>query len=172
MPRLVVAALAAAVLFASPAAAHAASVSVSNGVLTYTAQAGATNNVALAQTGSTTVTVTRLAGDTDVFGGGAGCTLANGTDTCTGVTSVSADAGVWAIAVYLVVQTVDGYVIVPYVARRTVDLAPALVLGAQLLASALFGILGLMLADPMLAMIKVALERKSVHTEAKGPALA
>lgn len=79
--------------------------------------------------------------------------------------SVSTDAGLWAIGVYVVVQTIDGYVIVPFVARRTVDLAPALVLGAQLLASALFGLLGLMLADPMLAMIKVALERKSVRTE-------
>ncbi|MDB5669928.1 MAG: family transporter, partial [Alphaproteobacteria bacterium] len=54
-----------------------------------------------------------------------------------------------------------GYLIVPYVARRTVDLAPALLLGAQLLFGALFGIMGLMLADPIVAMIKVALERKS-----------
>ena len=47
------------------------------------------------------------------------------------------------------------------VARRSVDLAPALVLGAQLLFGALFGILGLALADPIVAMLKVALERKS-----------
>jgi predicted PurR-regulated permease PerM len=75
--------------------------------------------------------------------------------------SVDAEHGLWAIAVYLIVQTVDGYLIVPYVARRTVDLAPALVLGAQLLFGALFGIMGLMLADPIIAMIKVALEQKS-----------
>ena len=38
-----------------------------------------------------------------------------------------------------VVQVVDGYLIVPYVARKTVDLAPALVLAAQLIFGALFG---------------------------------
>ena len=75
--------------------------------------------------------------------------------------SVSTDAGLWAIGVYLVVQIVDGYLIVPYVARKTVDLAPALVLGAQLLFGALFGLMGLALADPIIAMIKTALEQKS-----------
>lgn len=54
-----------------------------------------------------------------------------------------------AIAVYFIVQTVDGYLIVPWVARRTVDLAPATVLSAQLIFGALFGLMGLMLADPM-----------------------
>ena len=81
--------------------------------------------------------------------------------------SVGVNEGLWAIAVYFIVQTVDGYLIVPYVARRTVDLAPALVLGAQLLFGALFGIMGLALADPIVAMIKVALER---HSRDGGPA--
>ena len=58
-------------------------------------------------------------------------------------------------------QTFDGYVVVPMVAKRTVDLPPALTLGMQILASALFGILGLALADPMTAMIKTALEKQS-----------
>lgn len=79
--------------------------------------------------------------------------------------SVSTNAGLWAIAVYFIVQTVDGYLIVPYVAKKTVDLAPALVLGAQLLFGALFGLMGLMLADPIIAMIKVALEEKSRDDE-------
>lgn len=75
--------------------------------------------------------------------------------------SAGTDTGLWAIGVYLAVQLVDGYLIVPYVARKTVDLAPALVLGAQLLFGALFGILGLALADPIVAMVKAALEQKS-----------
>lgn len=78
------------------------------------------------------------------------------------------DTGFWAIGVYFLVQTVDGYLIVPYVARRTVDLAPALVLGAQLLFGALFGIMGLALADPIVAMIKTALEQKSREEEGDG----
>ena len=75
--------------------------------------------------------------------------------------SAGFETGIWAIAVYVVVQVVDGYLIVPYVARKTVDLAPALVLGAQLIFGALFGILGLALADPIVAMVKAALEQKS-----------
>jgi predicted PurR-regulated permease PerM len=68
------------------------------------------------------------------------------------------DMGFYALGVYLAVQLVDGYLIVPTVAKRSVDLAPALVLGAQLLLGAAFGLLGLMFADPIVAMIKVALE--------------
>jgi predicted PurR-regulated permease PerM len=90
--------------------------------------------------------------------------------------SAGTDAGIWAIATYLIVQTVDGYLIVPYVARRTVDLAPALVLGAQLIFGALFGLLGLLLADPIVATIKTGLEeyarrgRKAASSEPIGPA--
>ena len=75
--------------------------------------------------------------------------------------SAGTDTGIWAIVVYIAVQTFDGYVIVPMVARRSVDLPPALVLGCQLLFGALFGILGLALADPIVAMVKVLLEEKS-----------
>jgi len=81
--------------------------------------------------------------------------------------SAGVDTGYWAIGTYLVVQTIDGYVIVPMVAKRTVDLPPALTLGAQILASALFGILGLALADPMTAMLKTALERRSDREDEK-----
>ena len=75
--------------------------------------------------------------------------------------SAGFNTGIAAIIVYFVVQTFDGYVVVPYVARKSVDLPPALVLGCQLLFGALFGILGLALADPIVAMIKVLLEQRS-----------
>ncbi|WP_231621951.1 MULTISPECIES: AI-2E family transporter [Sphingomonas] len=75
--------------------------------------------------------------------------------------SAGVDTGLWAIGTYVIVQTFDGYVLIPMVAKRTVDMPPALTLGAQILASALFGILGLALADPMTAMIKAAMERRS-----------
>jgi len=75
--------------------------------------------------------------------------------------SAGSTTGFLAIGVYVLVQIFDGYVVVPMVARRSVDLAPALVLGMQLLLGALFGLLGLMFADPIVAMAKVALERKS-----------
>lgn len=71
------------------------------------------------------------------------------------------DMGLYCIAVYLVVQIVDSNIIMPMVAKKTVDLAPALVLGAQLVFGVMFGILGLALADPIVAMIKIMLERRS-----------
>ncbi|MCU6454597.1 AI-2E family transporter [Sphingomonas sp. A2-49] len=75
--------------------------------------------------------------------------------------SAGTDVGYWAIGTYVIVQGFDGYVLLPIVAKKTVDLPPALTLGAQIMASALFGILGLALADPMTAMVKTALERSA-----------
>ena len=75
--------------------------------------------------------------------------------------------GLFCIAVYVILHTVDGNVIAPYIARKTVDLAPALVHGAQLIMGTLFGLLGLILADPLVAMIKILLERHSIRHEAK-----
>ena len=71
--------------------------------------------------------------------------------------------GFYCIGVYVLVQTIDGNVVVPMVAKKTVDLAPALVLGAQLIMGAMFGILGLALADPLVVMIKIWLERHSLR---------
>jgi putative permease len=71
------------------------------------------------------------------------------------------EMGVYTIVVYFVVQNIDGNIVVPLIARRTVDLAPALVLAFQLIMGILFGILGLFLADPLLAMTKVWLTRRS-----------
>jgi predicted PurR-regulated permease PerM len=75
--------------------------------------------------------------------------------------SAGVETGLWAIGTYVVVQTFDGYVVAPMVAKKTVDMPPALTLGAQILASALLGLLGLALADSFVAMIKVAMERRA-----------
>lgn len=84
--------------------------------------------------------------------------------------SAGIETGILAVIIYFVVQIVDGYLIVPMVAKRAVDLAPALVLGAQILFGALFGIMGLALADPIVAMIKVFLERQSERNVERGEA--
>lgn len=81
--------------------------------------------------------------------------------------SAGVNTGIAAIIVYFVVQTFDGYILLPMVAKKTVDLPPALTLSTQILASTLFGVLGLALADPMTAMAKVALERGSEREEEK-----
>ena len=71
--------------------------------------------------------------------------------------SAGTHQGIYAIVVYFLVQNIDGYLVLPYIARKTVDLPPALVLAMQLLMGALFGILGLLFADPILATLKVVL---------------
>ena len=71
--------------------------------------------------------------------------------------SASYGQGIWCIIVYFLVHNIDAYVVVPFVARRTVDLAPAVLLAMQLLMAALFGILGVLFADPILATLKVVL---------------
>jgi predicted PurR-regulated permease PerM len=71
--------------------------------------------------------------------------------------SASSGQGIWCIIVYFLVHNIDAYVVVPFVARRTVDLAPAVLLAMQLLMAALFGILGVLFADPILATLKVVL---------------
>ena len=78
------------------------------------------------------------------------------------------EMGFFTIFVYFFVQNVDGYLVVPIIAKKTVDLAPALVLSAQLIFGVLFGILGLALADPLLAMIKIGLEQRANRLEAEG----
>lgn len=77
------------------------------------------------------------------------------------------EMGLYTIFVYFLVQTVDGNLVVPLIARRTVDLAPALVLAFQLIMGVLFGILGLFLADPLLAMTKVWLARRAEIADGK-----
>lgn len=80
--------------------------------------------------------------------------------------SGSFEMGLYTIIVYGLVHTLDGYVIVPYIARKTVDLPPALVLAAQLVLGVLFGLLGLALADPLVAMVKIWLERSAARNGA------
>ena len=81
--------------------------------------------------------------------------------------SASNGQGIWCIIVYFLVHNIDAYVVVPFVARRTVDLAPAVLLAMQLLMAALFGILGVLFADPILATLKVVLVDLSRQQDAR-----
>jgi predicted PurR-regulated permease PerM len=85
--------------------------------------------------------------------------------------SAGPQQGVYAIFVYFMVQNIDGYLVLPYIARRTVDLAPAVVLAMQLLMGALFGILGVLFADTILATLKVTLvDLSQKHAAEEGEA--
>jgi predicted PurR-regulated permease PerM len=57
------------------------------------------------------------------------------------------------LTIYIGVQTLESYVITPLVQQEKVSLQPALVISTQLLFGVLFGMLGLMLATPIAAVL-------------------
>jgi len=62
-------------------------------------------------------------------------------------------------ALYFVLQMADGYIFTPLVQQRTVSLAPALTILAQVLFGVLAGSLGLLLATPLTAAALVLVRR-------------
>lgn len=78
-------------------------------------------------------------------------------------------SGLWATGVYLAVQLADNF-LNPMIEKKAVDIAPAAVLAAQMIFGALFGFLGVALADPLLAMVKAALEQRDVAATGDEPA--
>lgn len=65
---------------------------------------------------------------------------------------------------YAMVQTLEGNVIGPLIQKRTVDLPPALTILSQTVLGALFGIMGLILATPLMAVTMVAVRMIYVET--------
>jgi predicted PurR-regulated permease PerM len=62
-------------------------------------------------------------------------------------------------ALYVFVQSLEGYVLTPLVDRRTVSIPPALGLSAQLVFGVLLGAAGVMLASPLVVCALVARDR-------------
>jgi predicted PurR-regulated permease PerM len=61
----------------------------------------------------------------------------------------------WAFGVYLLIQGVESNVLTPMVQERTTSMPPILSLGVQIVFWALFGLLGMALAVPLTAALKV-----------------
>jgi predicted PurR-regulated permease PerM len=66
---------------------------------------------------------------------------------------------VWAVVIYTVIQSIEGYVIGPLILREAVDTPPAWTLVAIVLLGALFGVMGIALAMPLVAISRVAIIR-------------
>ncbi|HEY7959889.1 MAG TPA: AI-2E family transporter [Sphingomicrobium sp.] len=66
---------------------------------------------------------------------------------------------VWAVVIYTIIQSIEGYVIGPLIQRQAVDTPPAWTLVAIVLLGALFGVLGIALAMPLVAIGRVAIIR-------------
>jgi len=69
----------------------------------------------------------------------------------------------WAIEVQMTVQTLEGYVLAPLIQKRAVDVPPVLTLAAVAVFGALFGAMGVALATPLVAALKVTVVRLYVE---------
>lgn len=77
---------------------------------------------------------------------------------------------IWVIAVFTVAHVIEGYVVAPFVQRRTVHLPPALTLFSFVMMVALFNIFGVLIATPLMACIMVAVTRIYVEDILGDPA--
>lgn len=75
----------------------------------------------------------------------------------------------WVVLLYIVIQQLEGNVIMPLVQRRAVDLPPALTISAVVVAGAALGMVGLLVATPLMAVVLV-LVKKLYLGEALGEA--
>ena len=69
----------------------------------------------------------------------------------------------WIVLLFLAIQTVEGYLIVPFIQQRTVQLPPALLIFSQTVFGALFGILGLLLAPALMLVILILVQGVYLH---------
>ena len=73
--------------------------------------------------------------------------------------TVSPELAVVVAGVYIVIQLVEGSVLVPLVMRNTIGLSPLLVLLSLLVGAAVGGLVGAFLAVPIVASIEIVLAR-------------
>jgi len=60
---------------------------------------------------------------------------------------------------YVVIQNVEGNILVPMIQHKAVNLAPALLIAMQVLFSLVFGVVGLILAAPLTIVAMVAVQK-------------
>ncbi len=65
---------------------------------------------------------------------------------------------IWALVVYLAVQTLESYFITPMIQKQAVFIPPALLITVQILMSVLFGIMGTLLATPLALVVIVIIQ--------------
>lgn len=69
------------------------------------------------------------------------------------------ETGIIVLVGYLVIQNIEGNVLVPIIQHKAVDLAPALLISVQVLLSLVFGVVGLILAAPLTIVGMVAVQK-------------
>jgi hypothetical protein len=71
--------------------------------------------------------------------------------------------GLIVLVFYLVVQNLEGNFLVPMIQHRVVNLAPVLLISVQVLMSALFGAMGLIIAAPLTLVAMVMVKKLYVE---------
>jgi len=66
---------------------------------------------------------------------------------------------IWAVVIYTIIQSVEGYVIGPLIQHQAVEIPAAWTLVAIVLLGALFGVMGIALAMPLVAIGRIAIIR-------------
>jgi predicted PurR-regulated permease PerM len=82
----------------------------------------------------------------------------------------SLDLALWVVGLYAIIQFLESYLLTPLIQARAVSLPPAVVILAQLVLGAVFGILGLALATPLAAAAVVPLRHLFGMGEGDAPA--
>jgi predicted PurR-regulated permease PerM len=77
--------------------------------------------------------------------------------------TVSPRDALWVLCLFLAAHGVEGYMISPFVQRRTIHMPPALTVLAMVLLTAFFGILGVLIATPLVAVAIVGVTRVYVE---------
>lgn len=76
-------------------------------------------------------------------------------------------SGIYVIALYIAIQTVESYIITPLIQGKIIALPPVLVIFSQLIMGLLTGFLGLSLATPLLAAVSVIVKKVYIEKNAQ-----
>lgn len=71
----------------------------------------------------------------------------------------------YVIILYIIIQTIESFIITPIIQGKTINLPPVLIIITQLLMALFTGILGLALATPLLAVLSILIKTLYVEKE-------
>lgn len=87
--------------------------------------------------------------------------------------SVSPSTALWMIGIFILIELLEGNLILPLIHQRTVEMPPALSLFAIFLMGSLFGLLGILVAAPLaaviLTLVKILYVKKKLGDEVTLP---